>query len=222
MNPPNQPSQQKEIATCDIQNIKSNYILKIIFDILRRNKALTIIKRSNKTKERLDININDYKNYRGIYSSIEIEIIPYKNESGKFINIKDVERPYFHIYFDNNYEEEIQRKNLSVNDEISKINIIIEHQAKYFNNLFTSCHCIESIYFKKFYRNNIDNMNGMFNLNPALKEINFSNFKTDNVTKMGGMFLGNLGLKELNLSTFNTSNVTNMESMFFGCASLEN
>ena len=47
MNPPNQPSQQKEIATCDIQNIKSNYILKIIFDILRRNKALTIIKRSN-------------------------------------------------------------------------------------------------------------------------------------------------------------------------------
>ena len=72
--------------------------------------------------------------------------------------------------------------------------------------------------FKKFYRNNINNMRSMFWGCSSLKELNLSNFNTNNVTKMGCMFFGCSSLKELNLSNFNTNNVTNMNSMFSGCS----
>ena len=38
------------------------------------------------------------------------------------------------------------------------IKIIINYQVKSFENLFRDCNCIESINFKKFYKNNINNM----------------------------------------------------------------
>ena len=37
------------------------------------------------------------KEYSEIYSSIEIELIPIKNKKGKFININEDEKDYFHI-----------------------------------------------------------------------------------------------------------------------------
>ena len=40
-------------------------------------------------------------------------------------------------------------------DKITKIKIIIDYQVKSFKELFSGCKCIESITFKKFYRNNI-------------------------------------------------------------------
>ena len=40
------------------------------------------------------------------------------------------------------------------------------------------------MYFKKFYRNNINNMNDMFYGCSSLKEINLSNFNTNNVINM--------------------------------------
>ena len=40
-------------------------------------------------------------------------------------------------------------------DKVTKIKIIIDYQVKSFKKLFKECHCIESINFKKFYRNNI-------------------------------------------------------------------
>ena len=48
----------------------------------------------------------------------------------------------------------IKKKKLKV----SKINIIIDYQVTSFNDLFYNCKCIEPIYFKKFYRNNIIDM----------------------------------------------------------------
>ena len=42
------------------------------------------------------------------------------------------------------------------------IKIIIDYQIKSFELLFYECKCIESINFKKFYRNNINNMENMF------------------------------------------------------------
>ena len=71
---------------------------------------------------------------------------------------------------------------------------------KSFEDLFDSCGCIESIYFKKFYRNNINNMRFMFLGCLLLKEINLSNFKTNNVTNMGDMFSRCSSLKRLNVS----------------------
>ena len=67
---------------------------------------------------------------------------------------------------------------------MTKIKIIIDYQVKSFKELFYKCECIESINFKKFYRNNINNMNHMFFGCILLKELNFNNFNTNNVTNM--------------------------------------
>ena len=56
--------------------------------------------------------------------------------------------------------------------------------------LFWDCKCIESINFKKFYRNNITNMECIFAGCSSLKELNLSNFNTNNVTDMYEMFYG--------------------------------
>ena len=56
------------------ENLKSKYILKKIFDIMEINKSLKIIQFNKSLQQRLDININNYKEY----SEIEIEIIPAK------------------------------------------------------------------------------------------------------------------------------------------------
>jgi hypothetical protein len=79
-----------------LQYIKSKYILKQIFNYLQKKNQLKIMKYNNKIKERLNINLVDYKNYSDI---IEIDIIPVDNNYGKFINIlKLKEKPYFHIF----------------------------------------------------------------------------------------------------------------------------
>ena len=40
-------------------------------------------------------------------------------------------------------------------DKITKIKIIIDYQVKSFKGFFFFCKCIESINFKKFYRNKL-------------------------------------------------------------------
>ena len=105
-------------------------------------------------------NMEDYQKYSSQYSSIEIEIIP-NNKYGKFINIKEKDEQYFHIYFNNN-KEEIKRDHINENDKVKTIRIIVDYQIKYLDKLFYRCECINSIYFKKFYRNNIKSMYEMF------------------------------------------------------------
>ena len=68
-------------------NIKSKYILQIVFEILPKNKSLEIIKYNKKLQEKIYNNINDYKESLKIYSSIIIEIIPDRNIYGEFVNI---------------------------------------------------------------------------------------------------------------------------------------
>jgi len=228
------------------EKIYSDYFLRKLFDNLLKIKTLEIIKYTKNIQKRIKINTNDYKEYSETFSKIEIEIIPVKNKYDKFINIKKDEEKYFHIYFDNN-REEIKRNYLRENEKINSIKVIIDYQVKSFEELFLECECIESINFKKFYRNNIINMgklffsckslkelnisnlktdnvtdmNGIFCFCSSLKELNISNLKTDKVTKMEGMFYECSSLKELNVSNLNTNNATNMEGMFYGCSSLK-
>jgi len=231
-----------------LKNILSDYFIQKLFDYIHKRKSLEIIKYNKNIQKKMNININDYKEYSEKYSSIEIEIKPMKNKYGKFINIKEEdEKEYYHIYYNENKKEEIKNTSLNENDKVSKINIVIDYQVTSFYQLFFDCECIESIYFKKFIRNNITNMSEMFdgcssltelNLNnfntnnainmygmfswcSSLKEINLNNFNTDNVTDMRGLFNGCSSLKELNLNNFNTNNVTNMRIMFDGCSSLK-
>ena len=214
----NKKEENREIKLVDkFKNIKSKYILQKVFNILETKKSFNIVKYNNKIKKRINININDYKEYSEKYTLIEIEIKPVNNKYGKFINYKF--EKYYHIYF-NNKGEEIKRNYINKGEEIKIIKIIIDYQVKSFQGLFYNCDCIESIYFKKFYRNNINNNIGMFYGCSSLKELNLNNFNTINVTKMYGMFRECSSLKELNLNNFITNNVNDMHGMFFGCSSL--
>ena len=214
---------QSKIIKSDnkLKKLRSDYIIRKIFEFIPRKKSLGIIKYNKSIQKRIDININHYKVYSEQYSSIELEIIPMKDKYGKLLNIGEEDKKYYHIYFNDNKENEIINNFINENHNISKINIIIDYPVKSFDGLFIFCNCIESIYFKKFYRNNVTNMSGMFKECTSLKELNLNNFNTNNVTDMSGMFSGCSSLKELNLNNFNTNNVTDMSYMFTGCSSLK-
>ena len=215
----NEESKQTQSKN-ELMKISSKYILKKVFHCLHTHLKLEIIKHNKKIQERLNIDINNYKEYSEKYSSIEIEIIPVENEYGQFININKEEEKYFHIYFNNKKNEEIKRTYLNKEDKVSKININIKYKVKSFYHLFYNCKCIESIHFIKLCRN-IQNMNGMFCGCSSLKELNLSNININNVTDMSCMFDGCSSLKEINLSNFNTNNATDMSWLFSGCSSLE-
>ena len=197
------------------ENIKSNVILKKIFNYIKRCKSLIIIKFNKKLQNRLNFNINDYDEY----SKIEIELKILGNKSGRFINIPDEEKKYYHIYFDNS-KKKIKKYNLTFFDKVKTIKIIIDYQVKSLKKLFYCCDCINSIIFKKFCRSRINDMSLMFYKCSSLIELNLNNFNTNNVTNMSQMFYKCSSLKEINLSNFNTINVTNMSGMFDGCSSL--
>ena len=182
-----------------LKNLKNDYFIEKLFEFIPRRRSLKTIKYNKSIQKRLDISINDYKYFSEQYSSIDIEIIPIKGKCGQFIKIKEEDKKYFHIYFNDNKENEINSTYINDNHNLSKINIIIDYQVKSFSNLFKYCYCIESISFKKFYRNNVTDMSYMFRDNSLLKELNLNNFNTNNVTDMGGMFYGCSSLKELNL-----------------------
>ena len=96
-------------------DIRSDYFLQNVFNNLEKKKKLNIIKYNKNIKDRINVNINDFKEYSEKYSSIEIEIKTVNNKYGEFINIKKEEEIYYHIYFNNN-EEEIKR-NYIMKDE---------------------------------------------------------------------------------------------------------
>ena len=101
--------------------IKSKYILRKIFDNLKENKLLEIIRYNKAMKKNLNKVIKDYIKE---YSIIEIEIIPLKNKYGNFINIKGNYQPYAHIYLNDNKNKEIKRFYINKEDKATKIKII--------------------------------------------------------------------------------------------------
>ena len=162
----------------NLKNIKSNLTFKKIMSNLQRNNLLNIVKYNKIFQQKLNININDYKDF----CEIEIEIIPAADKYGKFINISNKEdRKYFHIYFNDN-EEEIKKIYLVKNEKIKKIKLIIDYKVTSFYRLFEDCKCIESVYFKKCNRENIKDLRFMFDNCDSLKKVNFNKFKAENVT----------------------------------------
>ena len=71
-----------------LMKISSKYVLKNIFDNINFKIFLKIIKYNNKLKKKLNITINDYKNYW----EIQILLIPEENSKGIFININKLEK----------------------------------------------------------------------------------------------------------------------------------
>jgi len=204
-----------------LKNLKSDYFIQKFFGCMTERKSLETIRYNKNIQKRINININHYKAYSETKTSIELDIIPVKGKYVKFINIMKKDKKYFHIYFNDNKKKEIENTSLNLDDNVSKISIIIDYQIKSFSGLFYNCGCIESIEFTKFFRNNVTDMRSMFYGCSSLKELNLNNFNTNNVTDMCCMFFRCSSLKELNLNNFNTNNVTNMRYMFSGCSSLE-
>ena len=144
-------------------NVKSKYILKQIYDNLKINIFLNIIRHNKSLQQKLDININDYK----IASSIKIDIIPESNSNREFINLYDKNK--IHIYFDDN-KEEIKRNYMKKDESIKKIKILIEHDSKIFKGLFSSCYSIQKMKIIS-YNKNIEDMSDMFQKCENLKEL---------------------------------------------------
>ena len=216
-NKKNERAKQNQI----IENINCNYISKKIYDIIPKKKKLVIVKYNKRIQNLLNLSTKDYKEYSETLTPIEMEIIPTKGKYDRFININKKNKKYYHIYFNDNKEEIKYKYEIKEGDKVTKVKIIIDYQVKSFNGLFYKCDCIESINFKKFYRNNITDMSFMFWGCSSLKELNLTNFNTNKVKDMNYMFWGCSSLKELNLTNFNTNNVTDMSFMFWGCSSLK-
>ena len=202
-----------------VLKIKCIYFLKQLFDILPELTLLKIIRYNKKIKDILGLNVIDYKKYYEKKSSIEVHI-NFFQDFGKFINIDKENKKYYHIFIDDQKNEEVK---LSAIEKIKckKAKIIIDYQIKSFNKMFSNLSTPKVIKFTKFHRNNIVDMSHMFS-NCSAEEIIFDECNTENVTNMNCMFNGCLQLKNLILSPlFNTSKVLNMDGMFCMCSSLK-
>ena len=205
-----------------INKIKSNFFLRSLFnEYLIEKTNLEIVRYNKEIQKRLNISINNYKDY----FKIIIELIPISNQNLKkvkniFINIKDKDKANYHIYFNNN-KNEIVRNYLLKDEDIKEITIKIDEKIISLENLFCDCDCLEIINFIKFNRNNINNLSKLFYNCIALKEVNLSKMKTENAINMENIFYECSSLKKIDISNINTRNVNNMKSMFFGCSSIK-
>ena len=93
-NKENESSKPKPI----IDNLKSDYFLQKLYDIMSKKKKLEIVKYNKRIQNRLNLSIKDYKEYLETFTPIEIEIIPAKGKYGEFINIDENDKLYFQIY----------------------------------------------------------------------------------------------------------------------------
>ena len=88
-----------------IDNIKSVYFLEKLYDNIQKKKKLEIAKYNKRIQNKLNLSVKDYKEYSETFTSIEIDMIPIKGKYGKFININENDKLYYHIYFNDNKEE---------------------------------------------------------------------------------------------------------------------
>ena len=123
--------------------IRSKYILKQIFDNLKENKLLEIIRYNKNIQNKLNKKLKDFIKE---YSKIVIEIIPKENTYGKFICIPKKYESYYHIYFNDN-KEEIKRQKLYEDENIFKIKVILDYKIKSLSHFFDKCKCIKKITF---------------------------------------------------------------------------
>ena len=235
-------------------NIKSVYILRFILKEHLRKKSYFKLAQYNKTlQKKLEINLKTYKeDYKRRYNRIELELIPMSTiepDINHFFIRRKEKKEYYHIYFNNDKNDEINRSYITCKDiyidKVDKIIIKIDMELKSIAGLFTDCTVIKEIKFTKFNRedftdfkelfygcinldklditkfktSNVKNMNWMFARCESLKELNILNFNTSKVTEMMCLFSGCYFLRDLKFN-FNTKKVTNMRSMFYKCKSL--
>ena len=75
---------------------------------MTERKSLETIRYNKSIQKRIHISINHYKAYFETKTSIELDIIPIKGKYARFINIKEKDKKYYHIYFNDNKKNEIE------------------------------------------------------------------------------------------------------------------
>ena len=159
--------------------IRSQYILKRIFQNTAKKPYLGLIKYNKKLQNKLGITNEDYKKY----NQIIIELIlndHIKTNNNIFINLENKNKYFFHIFFGDS-DVETERNYIDSDDKISKIKIIIDIEIDSLDKLFKNCKCIKEINFKQFNRKNIYDVSEIFCDCECLFNINFEKFKTDNI-----------------------------------------
>ena len=94
---------------------------------MTKKKKLEIVKYNKRIQNRLNLDIKDYKEY----CEIEVDIIPARGKYGKFININEKYKLYYHIYFNDNKEEIKNKYEIEEEDKVTKIKIIIDYQVNH-------------------------------------------------------------------------------------------
>ena len=164
-----------------LNEIKSKYIIKQMFEFLNQKTFLRMIKYNNQLQTKLDMRIKEY-------FQIEIEIIPVDKPDAFNIFINYFfDKSYYHIYFNDN-KEEISRNYYYKKDEVKKIKILLDYEIKSLSSLFKCCKCIKSINIIKYNREDITDMSGMFSKCVALEEIDLSNLKINDSIDVNYMF----------------------------------
>lgn len=203
-----------------LSKLRSYYVEEWLLDPLSIHFKLKFFKYNKYYQNRYSLKPSIYKNYKKNLNRTFIDIIPYKNREGIFINIRENEQNNFLIYFNNNTKP--SKTNFITKEmNIMIIRIIIKDDQKNFSDLFNGCEVIKEINFKYLIREDIYDMSRMFTNCINLKFIKFDTFITTNVVNFSYMFYNCKSLKYLDLHLFSTSNAKNMEAMFYGCINLE-
>ena len=101
--------QSKLIASNNqLRNLKSDYFIQKFFGYMTERKSLETIRYNKSIQKRINININHYKAYSETKTSIELDIIPTKGEYGEFVKMKEEDKKYFHIYFNDNKKRKLK------------------------------------------------------------------------------------------------------------------
>ena len=208
-----------------LEEIKSAYIIKSVFDYFGKSKGL-LLARSNKFLiSKLEITPRDFKDaYENIEIYVRLSDFPedYQEKENCIIGFR-VEEPNtndYEIYF-NEKKIDIKKAFVSRNDGISNIFIRIGPNVDSLKNFFQNCKCIKEIVISNCVRRNIKDLSYMFYGCTSLKKLDITRLRTDNAIDMSYMFYGCSSLQVLDISHINTNNVTNMEGMFGECSSLD-
>ena len=158
-----------------LENVKSKYILKRIFQNLHETKLLKIIKYNRILQDKFGITKDNYIKHSKI--EIELEISKYT----KIINLDGKNSSYFHIYYKGSQVESKETYSFKENGKPPTVKILIDYEQNSLNELFKYCEGIKKIKFVKFYRKNIINMTSLFYQCSALEEVDFSHFNKNQI-----------------------------------------
>ena len=220
----------KNLKKINLNEIKSKYIIKKIFDNIEKNKFLIIIKYNKNIQSRLDLDINIYKE-NSLINYFEIKILKKKFLFESLINLND----FFFRKSDSDLElNDSDEWEYSSNDSKEKpenysfINLK-EKFKPYFHFYFDidkieeKANCMGNKLLSEisvFINDKVDTFDSLFEDCEIIKKIKFLKVKRNNIKKMNSLFQS-IFSEEEKIYKFCTKNIINMSNMFNGCIRLQ-